>query len=644
MAKRKNSGFARTSTANPVTNVPAYQVKTEGEQIIREALAEGMQPKTAPAPQGKQSTSAQETQAEESTVPLSTLESLVKQAAQNAAEAAIATLTESHNKEKQELETQVSEANQKAAEAEATAKDAVELAKVEAQKQIAEAKQESDAAIAEAKQEAEQAKKDKETLEGVMKLTGSKLPNTEGNSASVNTLTNPLKDQPVGIIKEIQSLYEGTPVHSVRNGQNQLTCDQRDLKNVRDRIVHHLREARFQNKPWQNSQIVKDLEESMKNHGFLNGGRVTNAAGPTIGTPGSVGAFFLDVLSSMMRETHNQHNIWWQFTMTAFNAATAPSLTMGVPRWNFLPQPQDIADFELATSATFEAVQGAIGTATDSQSLEATTVPITVTEYGLGKPGVAAARPVFIPEFHEAISLISLMSALDSRLMQHYYAFEELLIRLQYEATTVTAYNNNADVVFAPGDVTGTGGGTMTEAFANSVYTEMYANQIPSFPDGCYALVLNPYAANQYKSSLGDQYRPVTEEQKMAVSNTFSIASGVEIGRVNGYIGKYNNFHVFEGNSFGVGAAGSVSTVVSETIGGAARDAVDSFAFGPGCVGRGIALGAEIRASGVNPFNRGESFIWLSREGVAPMDLDVALDPNQQTRCYKLRTTKQEVA
>lgn len=624
MSKKK--GFASEVAA--VTPKTGYTLQTEGEQIVRKALNEGKTPKNIPNDDKKKQSSSEG----ETKVDLSTLEQIASQAAEIAAKNAIASLTEVHEKEKVELQSQLEEAQTKATVAEQTAKEAIELASKEAENKIAEIEQQKQDAIAQAQAEKEQAVKDKQTLEGVFKLTGSKMPN-------FNADTNPLQDEPVGRVAEIKTIYDRLPSYSIRHHQSKAVAEQRNFKLIRGFIADHFRECKAKGLPWQSSSLIKDLEVSMRNHGYL-GGKVTRAAGATIGTPESVGAFFLDVLANIMRETHNQHNIWWQFPMTAFNAATAPSLTMGVPRYNFLPQPQNIADFELATSSTFEAVTGAIGTTTDSQSLEATTVPITVTEYGLGKGGIATAAPVFIPEFHEQISLISLMSALDTRLMQHYYAFEELLIRSQFETATVTLYSNNGGVVFAPGDVVSGGGGTFTEALANSIYTEMYANQMPSFPDGCYALVLNPYAAGQYKASLGDQYRPVTEAQKMAVSNTFSVATGVEIGHVNGYIGKYNNFHVFEGNSWGVGNAGTVPTVNNETLGGVAVDVVDSFAFAPGCIGRGIALGAEIRASGVNPYQRGESYIWLSREGVAPMDLDVALNPNQQTRCYKIRTSK----
>ena len=409
----------------------------------------------------------------------------------------------------------------------------------------------------------------------------------------------------------------------------------------------HLADCRSKGISWRNSPLVKDIETWFKAHGFLSGNQpATQAAGPTIGVPGVADEIFLDIVSVLSRETHNQGNIFWQFTTTIFNSASAPSQNILVPRWLHLPQPNNIGDFELATTSTYTPVQAAIGTTDDSQSLEVTTVPITVVQYGLGKAGTVGTRPVFIPEFHNQISLISLLDAVGSRLMQNYYAFEELLIRSQYELATSIIYNKRGTAVFDPAEVAVNDEGIFTEALANSIYTEMYARQMPPYSDGCFAMVLNPYAANQYKTSLGDQYRPVTEAQKEAVSNTFRMAHGVELGHVSGYMGQYNNFHVFVGNSFGVGTAGTVPTVNTVTFGAGAQEAVDSFAFAPGCVGRGISLGAEVRASGVNPFQMGESYIWISREGVATMDLDATIpNPltgafNQQTRCFKVRTSK----
>ncbi len=570
--------------------------------------------------------------------------------AETAAQNAINQIEAKYQQEKAELNAQIESAKQaeleaqsKVQEAEKIAKDAVELAAKEAEEKIQLAKAESDAAIAKAQEEVAAAKKDKETLEGVFKLAGVEMPN-------FNATTNPLRQEPQGLAKELVRLISDRSLikaQVLQDPVSKLFVEQKNLSAARAYVALHFADCKSKGISWRNSPLIRDVEAYFKAHGFLSGKMPsTKAAGPTIGTPGVAGDIFLDILSVIVRETHNQGNVFWQFTTTIFNSASAPSQNILVPRWLNLPAPNNIADYELATSTTYTPVQAAIGTNTDSQSLEVTTVPISVTQYGLGKAGTIGTRPVFIPEFHNQISLISLLDAVGSRLMQNYFAFEELLIRSQYERSTTVVYNKAGTAVFDPADVATNDGGIFTEAFANSIYTEMYARQMPPYPDGCYSLVLNPYAANQFKTSLGDQYRPVTEAQKEAVSNTFRMAHGVEIGHISGYMGMYNNFHVFAGNSFGVGAAGTVPTVNNVIFGAGAQDAVDSFAFAPGCVGRGIGLAAEVRASGVNPFQLGEAYIWISREGVAPMDLDATIpnpgtgDLNQQTRCFKLRTSK----
>jgi hypothetical protein len=243
---------------------------------------------------------------------------------------------------------------------------------------------------------------------------------------------------------------------------------------------------------------------------------------------------------------------------------------------------------------------------------------------------------VFIPEFYEATSLISLMDAVDSRLMQNYYRFEELLLRLRFEAATTVLFNDNGRVTTTAGDVGVGDGGTCTRAYLDALYFYLFSQRVPTMPDGNYCIVLPPTAASQLKASLGEQYRPVTEEQMQAVTNIFRVASGVEIGRASGYIGDYCNFHIFAGNSFGVGSAGSVPTVNSVSFGAGATVCEDAFAFGPGAVGRGIALPVEVRMQ-QSPYSLGSGFIWVSREGVANIDTDSSLDAAQQTRVFKCR-------
>ncbi len=558
---------------------------------------------------------------------------------------AVEQISVKHQAEIEEIERQKQEADVKALEAETTAKNAVEMAAKQAEERIAAEIAKSEEAIALANAQIEEVKKERETIEGLFKLSGIQMPN-------FNQSTNPLNQEPQGMARDLVGLISDTNLIKANTLQDPVTglfAKQKNLSAARDYVAIHFAECRSQGVSWRNSALLKDVEKFFKAHGFLSGNMpVTNAPGATIGIPGVAGDVFLDILSTILRETHNQSNVFWQFTTTIFNSASAPSQNILVPRFLNLPTPTDITQYELATSSTYTPVQAAIGTNTDSQSLEVTTVPISVTHCGLGKAGTVQTRPIFIPEFHNQISLISLLDAVGTRLMQNYYAFEELLIRRQYERASTVLYNSNGNAVSTPADVATGQDGTFTEAFANSVYTELYANKVPTYPDGCYVLVLNPFSANQYRSSLEDQYAPVTVENKQAVANIFRMAHGVEIGHVNNYMGMYNNFHVFTGNSFGVGAAGTVPTVNNVTFGGGAQDAVDSFAFGPGCVGRGVALAAETRASGVNPFQLGEAYIWLSREGVAPMDLDATIPDlqgnlNQQTRCYKLRTSKREI-
>lgn len=521
--------------------------------------------------------------------------------------------------------------------------NAIATANKKNQTEIDQVRKEAQQQINEANKIKQDAESTQKTVEDLFKLNGLQMPN-------FNKLTKPLDNEPKGLAADLIDYVTNVAFTKPQQLQDPVTglfLMQKDLLQANNYVAQHFLQCAAQGISWRNSELVSDLETYFKAHGFFSGnGRVTNAPGPTIGTPDSVDDAFLDTLSLVLRQTHNQSNVWWQMVITVYNSAVAPSQNLLVPRFDNLPEPQSIDDFRLATTNTYTPVQAAIGTATDSQALRMTTVPITVEQFGLGKAVNDDTKPVFVPEFHQSLSLIDLLDAVYTRLFQNYFAFEDLYVRSVYEQATVVLYNQAGNAVDLPADVVTGGGGTFTEAFANSVYTAMFAAKMPTYPDGCYALVLNPTAANQYKSSLGELYRTPTEEQRQAVSNTFKMAHGVEIGRVSGYLGMYNNFHLFASNTIGVTAAGASSTVNNVTLGAGAFDMVDSFAFAPGCVGRGEALPAEIRASGVNPFQLGESYIWVYRGGVAPMDLDENI-PNpgttdlfQQTRCFRLRTTK----
>jgi hypothetical protein len=252
---------------------------------------------------------------------------------------------------------------------------------------------------------------------------------------------------------------------------------------------------------------------------------------------------------------------------------------------------------------------------------------------------------VYIPEFYEATSLLSLVDAVDRNLMQNYYRFEDLLIRTEYYKAATIVYNDRGAVTSTATDVSTADLGTMTKEFLHNLYSAMFAAQIPSYPDGSYVLVLNPTAAAQLQISLELLYAIPSAQQMEEATSTFRMASGVEIGQLTGYLGKYCNFQCFISNSIGVGSVDSV-TVHTSTLNAAVGSVVtnDSFAFGIAPVGRGIAMPAEVRAQSA-PYELGQAYIWTSREGASAMDVDSASSApsNQQTRCYRVRTVRAAV-
>ena len=464
------------------------------------------------------------------------------------------------------------------------------------------------------------------------------LPTTK--SASAFTMSQ-------GLAREFIDLFSSSRAKPTEVRHEGMLAVQRD-HNVLAKFMHdHFREEKAVRglRDWKHAPLVKELENYFKSSeggGFLSG----RAAGPTIGSSGSIGAIFLDVLSSLMRETHNSNNIWWQFAQTVYDSTSAPNKSVLIPRANNLAAPTDVNDFLISTTDAYTSLNHSRGTSADSQSIEITTVPLTIAQWGLGLSTSVANRPVFIPEFMEVTSLVDLMTVLDKVLMQHYFKFEDLMVRKEYFKTTKIYYNDKSEVTSTPADVAATDDGTLTENFLSSVYSQLYADQWPTLPNNCYILTVPPKSLDNLKKSLKDLYSPVTEEQRQNISNVLRAASGIEIGQSSGYVGQYCGFEIFSGNTWGVGApGGSDPTVNTTSFGAGATVTEDCFVFSYGAVGRGIALPMEVRASGTTPFNMGESFIWISREQTGVIDLDAALvsPAGQQTRCAKLRVARKAV-
>jgi hypothetical protein len=391
--------------------------------------------------------------------------------------------------------------------------------------------------------------------------------------------------------------------------------------------TRHLDEFTLENQ----AALRKGWEKYAKDKlGLLRGSTVSivESAAPTGFS--NIPPAFLTFLSTEMRLTHMKRFVLWQFCNNRVNVGIPPGQTASIPRVLLLEEGDVPSDWHLMPGVPL----------TDQrQPLNATSEPIFIRENGVGKDG--KVRPVAIPEFLTAYSLIDLLRVLRERLRYNYEYFEDLSISNLWFQSTITAYNNGGNLVLTPAAVTAGGEGQMSLNFLGSLAAYMADElRIPPY-DECYGLVLN---TTQLEQLLRDpkldqrwyEGSPVTE-----LTNYLSMETGQQMGRVSGYIGMLSNFHIFRQNTFGVGNPGALG-VQTETLGGTAVTTQTAFAFGMGTVGRAQALPFTIREIIVND-QRSRDFYWLSHEGFGALDVDPALSPGQQARVVQVRTSKTPV-
>jgi hypothetical protein len=380
------------------------------------------------------------------------------------------------------------------------------------------------------------------------------------------------------------------------------------------------------------ASLLKGFETYAKDKlGLLRGGSVgfTDSAAAT-GFSNIPGAF-LTFLSSEMRMTHQERFVLWQFCNNRTNLGVPPGQTASVPRMLLLEEGDVPSDWHLLPGVPLTDLR---------QPLNATSEPIFIRENGIGRDG--KVRPVSIPEFIIAYSLMDLLTALRQRLRYNYEYFEDLSISDLWFQSTITAYNNSGDLVLTPAGVTANGGGQFTVDFLGSLAAYMSDElKVPPY-DSCYGLVMNATQLEQLNRDPKLDQRWYEGSPVSELTNYLTLETGQPItGRINGYVGMISNFHIFRQNSFGTGNPGARG-VQTETLGGQARTTSTAFAFGMGTVGRAQALPFNIREIIVND-GRSRDFYWLSHEGFGALDVDPALSPGQQPRVVQVRTSKTKV-
>ena len=486
--------------------------------------------------------------------------------------------------------------------------------------------------------EAQKAKAEADRLKSIFTATGNAIPTNDASPGAsqrygfnVNTLVLPSSQEPQGAAKDFYDILNNpqyTPRQTAFDPQDGAEYEQLDTTYL-DRYLRENKKA-----------VMADMERLFKAHGFLRGASRDAQAGSTLGTPGSIQNAFLPYLSALMRQSHVARYVWWQFITEKLELGRVPGNNVLVPRFQWLDDPTDPDDFVLDTS------QSSATITTESQALTMLTTPVELFGYGLGKGNRVGNRPIAIPEFISASSMVDLVQALNTRLGQNYNALEDLIIRRIFQQTLANPaniyYNNAGNVTNTPGTMNVGSDGTMTEEAANSLFAEMTRRAIPTFDNGTRVATVNTFAAAQFKNSLGDKLKAQTEAEIQEVTNILNAGTlGDGIVKPSGYLGTYCNFMWFESGTISIGAA-ATEGVNSISFGAGARVARDNFFFGPGVAGKGVSLPMEIRMDDSGTFGTKMRFIWRSIEGWGSLDC-TSTNAGQQDRCLVLRNTDQPI-
>ena len=469
----------------------------------------------------------------------------------------------------------------------------------------------------ELKQKLDTAQRDQKILADLGKLSGQPITQV----ANFNKIVGSKSDKPEGALKDfldIQSSADGINKISA-SGRQSLSLDNRDL----DRFAKENR-----------GQLIRDLETWGKANGLLRGS-ITSKNSATV-KPDILGGF-LSTLSSIMRSNNREGYVFWQFANTVIDFGKGLGDNIKIPRASYLPLPTSKDDRLLSGGGTYTRIDPG------NQSLSTGIVTAELQEFGIGRN--SQFPPVTLVNFVSSYSMIELISILNRNLMRDYYAWEDLAIRSLWTPTSRVVYNDNSAVVTSPAGI-GTGdNGTTTRRYLSALFGYMKELRIPSFMGNKYGLVLNNTALVQLKQDYDRLWSPATPQQLQALTEYLNptLINPGENDRVSGYCGDFENFMIFETNSYGAGSPGSPG-VQSETINGSAQVTRSSFAFGADSIGRGIGTEMEIRMDDDTDFKRSQRCIWRSEEAHVAMDVDPAGYGDtsavpQQLRVIEVRNT-----
>ena len=445
-------------------------------------------------------------------------------------------------------------------------------------------------------------------------------------------------DRVTGALQETFDLIEDIQKNSGMIRQSVMGGNQTmDLynKSPLDRHVRNNRQA-----------VINSLEDWGRKRGWFRG----NSAAPVLGessknsptTAADLPPFFLDTLSAIVRTTHISGLTFWQLPTYALDFTARNGTVIRIPRLNYLTSSPSVNDYLLSGKGEYADLTS------ESDNSSASSVSAEIFEYGRGKVGASTAiRPVAIPAFTEFFSAMPMLQWMQQTLFRDYAVWDNNMIKTMLDSTSLHLYNKDGTLVTSPTGLSATGdNGTFNKKFLRQLYRFAHDSQFQMNDDETFFLFLNSTQILQLKESYEDQRdwqanTKVDLDALLNILNPSYIPPG-DTGRVNGYLGLVEKFHIFEtGNSVGVGAAGQPG-VQTETLGGTlgSRLTRTGYLIGAGATGIGEAMPFEIRQDEVTQFDRRTRMTWLTWRGYKTLDVDPVGtgEASQQLRVAELRT------
>lgn len=418
------------------------------------------------------------------------------------------------------------------------------------------------------------------------------------------------------LLSEYKRIIEKDCVATTAYAPSGMIVDQRDYRQA-DLFYQQHKES-----------LLFAVQDEMKDAGFLRGG--VSSRGRDATSPADLPHAFLDVVSSAGRMTHLSSAIYWQFVRRITDTSINCEQTGRFPRYEYGASSDNISDYLLGSAV------GSLQTTADS--IRSNTVSIEVQEYGIGRPGTSL-KPVAVHEIITANNALDAFEAVNRNLVRSYNLFEDLAIRSLLHSTTRVLYNSNNTVVTDVGDVAG--GGQITQKYLTSLHAYMSDNDIPSFSDGSYTLIMPPLSISALKQDVIDRTRVTEAPNFEALTELLNEYHGnANLGRISGYIGKIGGFNVFQAGTHGKGNAPGEG-VQAETLNGTAVTTRSCYAFGVDPVGVIDAMPFTVRQKSDTSYGRETDFIWLSHQGFGALDID-PLRPNgsssEQLRVVEIRS------